>query len=861
MVANDYCIGCGACASVESSPITLKLDEYGKYQAALDPAVDIQSIETKVQSVCPFSNECLNEDQIGKKLFETHGKYKEKLGYIITTYGGHVTEGEFREKGSSGGMGSWIISELLKEKLIDAVIHVHARRPTAEDPRLFHYQVSTSLEQICNGAKSRYYPIEMSEVLGIVRKQPGRYAIVGIPCFIKAVRLLMLQDPVIGERIRFCVGIVCGHLKSTRFAEMFAWQCGIKPNDLVTIDFRKKLPGLPADQYGIEAVGEQNAKKVTCNSPVDKLYGHDWGMGFFKYNACDYCDDVVAETADISVGDAWLPQYVKNEKGDNIVVIRNPIIHNLVEHGIKEGRLSLNSIDPNDVIESQLSGFRHRHDGLAARLYFADREGKWRPEKRIKPNSYRFSPFFKRIHKLRIKMAEESHIAFKEAMREDNFSIFTKRMDRIVRQYRMMQVGPFLYRRITGKKVAKKDTLNAVSILNHVDSLNLGDASLLYMTVTMIRKALCSSKTFVFSFDPENDRNIIALLKRDVVDFIPSIARTSKGDKTTIVADMISFLLWALVFRLSSRDLSLIVRNKAASRALRDSKLIIVRGGDNLADTYGTSSLLSHTYNILLAIILKKKIAILGTSIGPFKRNISRKFVFYLLKKVDHIVVRDSKSMSLLQDAKLDTGKIHFIPDMAFDLPMEHDKKYDLLFSDPNVKYVGVATSTIIATHIGREHYIKLMANICDMIKDKFTSNIIFISHVLSSRSNDEDLTKAILARMKNKDSAFIIHEVNPLKIKYLISKLELLISPRMHPIIHALSTGVPVLGIDYNDKTREVMRLFDKEKWVTDLNHIDTLVEIVDTFFAMKKSDPAFYKIDPINVSEEYITLIKSIQ
>ena len=32
----------------------------------------------------------------------------------------------------------------------------------------------------------------------------------------------------------------------------------------------------------------------------------DWGMGIFKLGACDYCDDIVGETADISFGDAWL---------------------------------------------------------------------------------------------------------------------------------------------------------------------------------------------------------------------------------------------------------------------------------------------------------------------------------------------------------------------------------------------------------------------------------------------------------------------------------------------------------------------------------------------------------------------------
>jgi polysaccharide pyruvyl transferase WcaK-like protein len=60
------------------------------------------------------------------------------------------------------------------------------------------------------------------------------------------------------------------------------------------------------------------------------------------------------------------------------------------------------------------------------------------------------------------------------------------------------------------------------------------------------------------------------------------------------------------------------------------------------------------------------------------------------------------------------------------------------------------------------------------------------------------------------------------MEIKYLISKLNLIISPRMHPIIHALSTGVPVIGIDYNIKTKEVMKLFGLEKWVLEMKTLN---------------------------------------
>src|SRR5437867_4639920 len=203
---------------------------------------------------------------------------------------------------------------------------------------------------------------------------------------------------------------------------------------------------------------------------------------------------------------------------------------------------------------------------------------------------------------------------------------------------------------------------NVVAILNHVDSLNFGNASLLFMAITIIKKALSPNRIFVLSFDTDNDRNIKDLLKDETVEFILSPARTSKGNKTAIISEMILLMSWAIILRLTGRNLSFIIRNKMAPYALMDSNLVIIRGGDNLADIYGTSAFLSHIYNMLLAIVMKKKIIILGTSIGPFKRTISKHIALFILKKVDHIVARDSKSMSLLRDARLNVEKIHFIP-------------------------------------------------------------------------------------------------------------------------------------------------------------------------------------------------------
>ncbi|BCX08056.1 MAG: hypothetical protein KatS3mg066_1915 [Fischerella sp.] len=282
----------------------------------------------------------------------------------------------------------------------------------------------------------------MSEIIQIIRDRPGRYVLVGIPCFIKAVRLLMKEDPLLGERIRFCIGLICGHLKSIRFAEMFAWQCGVEPGKLLAVDFRKKLPDADANKYGVEVVGLENGKLVTRTRPVQDMYGYDWGLGFFKYKACDYCDDVVAETADVTVGDAWLPQYIKDSQGTNVIVVRHPIIHNMLERAIAAGNLKLDLIDAEEVVRSQKSGFAHRHDGLAYRLYLADTKGKWRPKKRIQPSKRNIERNFQKRYLMRMLLAKESHDAFKKAVEVGQFSVFVEIMEPLVRQYRALSQPP-----------------------------------------------------------------------------------------------------------------------------------------------------------------------------------------------------------------------------------------------------------------------------------------------------------------------------------------------------------------------------------------------------------------------------------
>lgn len=448
VVENDYCIGCGICASLSGSPLTMKLDDYGKFRPFIVESNNNENMDVNPLSVCPFSKENNKETEIGEDIFGglENIQFNKHTGYYIKNYAGYVKEGDFRKKGSSGGMGNWIATQLLSHDLVDGIIHV--KSAADKDDVLFEYQISYNSGELLKGAKSKYYPIELSQVMKFVKENEGKYAIIGIPCYIKGVRLLTEQDALIKSRIKFFIGLVCGHLKSDMFAKSMSWQLGIEPKYLKGIDFRKELEGRSANDYGVEVVGLQRGKSVKLSSPKSDLYTTNWGHGFFKYNACEFCDDVLAETADVTVGDAWLPEFSKDSMGTNVIVVRNPIIKKIFDES-KIDSIFIKEISDEKVYQSQAGGFRHRREGLSYRLYLKDSKKQWRPQKRVEPRD-NLSFKRKRIYEERTALSQASFEAFKIALQKGDFNEFKTYMDPLVKNYNNI-ADPSIIKRILRK--------------------------------------------------------------------------------------------------------------------------------------------------------------------------------------------------------------------------------------------------------------------------------------------------------------------------------------------------------------------------------------------------------------------------
>lgn len=434
VVGGGYCIGCGGCAAMNPEGYQIRLDGDGMYQAE----VTRKELDRGLVGICPFSNTSRNETDLAFSQDWGDIAHDPSIGHWRGLYAGHISDQDDRLSGGSGGLTTWLLRRLLASGTVDAVAHV---KPVvkSEDPEaaLFRYGISRTTDELDQGRKSRYYPIEMSAVLQEIRSRPGRYAVVALPCFAKTIRNLQENDPVLRDRITVIVGLVCGHLKSARFAEYLGWLTEVTPASLTSIDFRKKISGSPASRYTIEAATSSSA---VVGKPLHNYFATSWEAGLMRYPACEYCDDVFAETADIVFGDAWISPLDADWRGYNVVITRDLALQDILEDGRQTKKIELIPLGVGEIVSTQAGGLRHRREGLSIRLAAAIREGRWVPKKRVEPlTTVEIGKVRKYL--MRSELSLISHSAFRRARQLRSIFVFYLIMTLPVFRYYLTTVG------------------------------------------------------------------------------------------------------------------------------------------------------------------------------------------------------------------------------------------------------------------------------------------------------------------------------------------------------------------------------------------------------------------------------------
>jgi len=437
VVNNDLCIGCGVCAAIcPDNALEIQFNKFGEFNP-----VSIKECTKQCGlclTVCPFGKGNPDEDIIGQQLFGgVPGiQHRSETGYSLATYAGYSNVGRHREHGSSGGMATWLLEIMLKDKIVDAVACV---TPNPDQEKLFKFTLFTTAEEVRVSAGSAYYPVELSEVIRYIVDNPGRYAVIGLPCFVKAIRLAQQKNKKLRERIVLVLGLTCGQLKSKYYTSYLATLAGM--NEVpVKVRFRGKDTNQPANNFYFFCV-DRHGKECRIYFNESEAWGNRW----FTPNACNYCDDIFAECADVTFMDAWLPKYSSDPRGTNLVIVRSLYLNEIIRHGIESGEMNVNDIVIDEVIQSQEGLITIKRNYLAHRLYRAHKQGFELPMKRVKIAEI-VNPLIRMDIELKEEMQRVSRNNFADRIGKDDFNIRAFRQSMIpylnkIRLVRLISTG------------------------------------------------------------------------------------------------------------------------------------------------------------------------------------------------------------------------------------------------------------------------------------------------------------------------------------------------------------------------------------------------------------------------------------
>ncbi len=280
-------------------------------------------------------------------------------GPFVSMQTGWATDDALRFAGSSGGALSMMLVHLVEEGVVDAVIQ------TAASPRLAIGNttvVTTNAEDILDAAGSRYAPSAPLKELAAPLATGKRFAFVGKPCDVAALRAWMEQDPTLSDHIPVLLSFFCAGVPSHKGGEAVLEKLGTTVSDAQA--FRYRGNGWPGQAT------------VTLQDGTERgmSYHDSWGGVLSKHvqNRCKICADGTGKAADIVCADAWdcddkgYPVF-DEAPGVSLIVARTALGAQLIDAAKDAKRLAIENFDVKALAAIQ-PGQRERRRALLARL-------------------------------------------------------------------------------------------------------------------------------------------------------------------------------------------------------------------------------------------------------------------------------------------------------------------------------------------------------------------------------------------------------------------------------------------------------------------------------------------------------------
>jgi coenzyme F420 hydrogenase subunit beta len=799
-----------------------------------------------------------NSNDLAKLSLEIFGEEPKNilLGNYINCYLAHAVDPGIRYKAASGGLVTSLLTFALEHRFIDGALVTRMSRESPLQPEPY---IARTKEDLLQALGSKYCPVPVNIILKEILNTDGKYAVVGLPCHIHGVRKAEAVDKILRDRIKLHFGIFCSHTVSFWGTEFLLSKLGVNRKDVEAISYRGE--GWP----GGVTIKLKNGSLRFIPNQAGSLWDIVFSSFLFTPSCCLSCTDLTNELADISFGDAWLPEIVASDRiGTSVVITRSERGEALLRTAASKGAVELTALDAKDVTRSQ-----------EVFLHFKKLNLKGTPNPLASP----YSDFITRlIEKMDSQDAQikDLTLSLKDLEDKDRNAIKSLETDLQQKSAHIRSLESNLQQKsaqITSLESDLQQKSAHISSLEiQIQQINHGIVMQLlsrYQRVVNKLLPLGSRRRNCYELGLSAIRIIInegwgrfwsiakdRLRKKKMEGLnilILNAHWSNRGDEAAVKAMIDSlreslpfakmkimivglrveqfpyvdienirlypfFRSWldrldALVGLLTLGRISLTKRGKAFIQAVREADIVIHGpGGPTIGDVNPTGDL-HYLYRLLVArVFWRKPLFFYAPSMGPFSgrlKNWLRKFV---LRRAEVIILREKISQDYLKEQ---LGLESYVTlDSAFqnDIPEDYLLKYDNLSEMLQLIERG-KTVGLVVTELTWYPFLRHIEGLPDKIFACSSSlsrylvqkgyNIILI-HQLFGEIEDWDFN--LLERIREIDKERILicpKNVDAYGQQVLISKLFCVISMRYHPIVFAAKGNIPFICIYYEHKAK----------------------------------------------------------
>ena len=266
-------------------------------------------------------------------------------------------------------------------------------------------------------------------------------------------------------------------------------------------------------------------------------------------------------------------------------------------------------------------------------------------------------------------------------------------------------------------------------------------------------------------------------------------------------------------------------------RAMAKAKLYINGGGSLIQDVTSRRSLWFYLYNIAAAKRAGCKVQMYGCGIGPVTRESHRKLAADVLNAhVDVITLREPDSQKELVSMGVTKPEILLTADPALTLPLAEEDKIDSVLLRAGIPPHGKYICFALRNWKGFPEKAPLLGRAAQYAYETYGLTPVFTA--VEKRQDPE--ANRLAARGLEVPHYFLNDAGNAGTIIGALSRMEVVVSMRLHALIFAAGMGIPLAGVVYDPKVSAFLRYIGQDLFV-DLSAVteEKLRSMIDTAVA----------------------------